>query len=280
MKTKKALPVAFIFAGTAYAISMGILWAKQAAILYRAPKKVFSDDQPEVILPSSNDNPSLKGWIDGPKETSECILYLGGSSESVELRRESLAEVCPDMTRYFIPYRGFGPNYGEKITEKSIKEDSLKLFDLISKKHQKVHVIARSLGTGVGLHVAANRNVASLSLITPYDSIAAVAAEKYKVVPVRKILRDHFESWRDAPKIKDKALVCIAGLDKVISSKRWNELRKHFKVDPIEELFVECNHSDIAQCKDMWNRIAKHIKEHKNSYINNYNTENKRQNSI
>lgn len=255
--SKRIPPASPLLLATAtYFISVGVLWARQTQILYRPPKKVFCQDPTEVLLPGSGSDPSLRGWVDGPREASECVIYFGGSSESVELRRPNLAGPCSDMTRYFMPYRGFGPNWGMKITESGIKADGIRLFDRLAARHDRVHVVARSLGTGVGLAVAANRDVDRLALITPYDSIAAVAREKYRIVPTGRLLRDKFESWRDAANIQKPALVCLAGLDKVISPRRWEELKKHFKVPPVETVFKHCDHSNIADCEDMWNQIG------------------------
>ena len=256
---RPSLSSSLLVAGGAYALSLAVLWARQNDLLYRAPRKVLCPDAPEGLLPAQGSDPALRGWVDGPRETSDCVIYFGGSSESVELRRENLAGPCASMTRYFMPYRGFGPNHGLKISEAGLKGDALRLFDRVVARHDRVHVVARSLGTGVGLSVAARRPVDRLALITPYDSIAAVAGEKYKAIPTGKILRDRFESWRDAPHVKNAALVCLAGLDKVISPKRWEELRRHFTVSPIETLFKDCDHSNIAASTDMWSRIGQHL---------------------
>lgn len=256
MASRPSISSSLLIAGAAYAVSLGVVWARQNQLLYRAPRKVFCPDQPETLLAARGSDPALKGWVDGPREAAECIIYFGGSSESVELRRENLGQQCGGMTRYFMPYRGFGPNHGMKISEAGLKADGVRLFDQVVNRHDRVHVVARSLGTGVGLCVAARRHVERLALITPYDSIAAVAGEKYRMLPAARILRDRFESWRDAGQIKHPALVCLAGLDKVISPKRWAELKRHFTVSPIESMFAACDHSNIAACPDMWSQIG------------------------
>lgn len=259
MSSRPSIPSSLLIAGAAYALSMGALWARQNQILYRAPRRVLCEDEPETLLAGLGADPAMRGWVDGSRDTSDCIIYFGGSSESVELRRENLAGSCGHMTRYFMPYRGFGPNHGMKISEAALKADGVRLFDQAAGRHDRVHVVARSLGTGVGLCVAARRPVEQMALITPYDSIAAVAGEKYRMVPTRRILRDHFESWRDAGLVKNPALVCLAGLDKVISPKRWAELKRHFTVSPIESMFAACDHTNIASSPDLWAQIGQFI---------------------
>jgi pimeloyl-ACP methyl ester carboxylesterase len=257
--SRRPVSTSLLAASAVYALSMGVLWMRQTQLLYRAPRKVFCDDTPETLLDRTDTDPAMRGWVDGPRDTSECVIYFGGSSESVELRRPNLASPCGNMTRYFMPYRGFGPNHGMKISESALKADALRLFDAAAARHDRVHVVSRSLGTGVGLAVAARRPVDRLALITPYDSIAAVAGEKYHLVPTNRILRDRFESWRDAGQVKTTSLVCLAGLDKVISPRRWAELKRHFTVAPIESLFQQCDHSNIADCHDMWSQIGSFI---------------------
>ena len=257
--SRPTLSSSLLIAGAAYALSLGALWARQNQILYRAPRKVFCEDAPQTLLSARGIEPAMRGWADGPGDAAECVVYFGGSSESVELRRDDLGQACPGMTRYFMPYRGFGPNQGMKISEAALKADGVRLFDEVARRHDRVHVVSRSLGTGVGLCVAARRPVEQLALITPYDSIAAVAGEKYRIVPAGRLLRDRFESWRDAGQVKSTPLVCLAGLDKVISPKRWAELKRHFTVSPIESIFAACDHSNIAQCPDLWTQIGQYL---------------------
>jgi hypothetical protein len=229
---------------------------------------LLADDQPETILRARSGMPALSGWTDGPRESEHAIIYLGGSSESVELRREALGRALPDTARYFMPYRGFGPNRALISDEKALKADSSRLFELLRERHDKVSIIARSLGTGIGVAMGAHFPVHRLGLITPYDSIAKVAQHRYRWLPAERILRDRFESWRDAGGVEAPVVVCLAGKDTVIPLPHWHELRRHFKTPPREHNFADADHASIATVPGVWSALADFIMEPTRDLLN------------
>ncbi len=254
---KKSITTSLAVAGAGYLATCLFLYARQREILYRPPRKLLCADEPEILLEGAGLNrPSLTGWVDGPRDTSHAIIYLGGSSESVELRRKDMGEATLESTRYFMPYRGFGPNKTFITSEPWLKDDAIRLFEKISKNHDHVSVIARSLGTGIGIHLAAEKAVHRLGLITPYDSIAKVAHGRFPWVPTGVMLRDRFEAWRDAGRVNSPVIACLAGLDRVIPLPRWNELKRHFKNEPREQWFKEADHTNIAVAPGLWQSLG------------------------
>jgi pimeloyl-ACP methyl ester carboxylesterase len=78
-------------------------------------------------------------------------------------------------------------------------------------------VIGRSLGSGVAVHVAAERKPAGVVLVTPFDSLRAVAQGIYPFVPVSLLLRHPFDSLALAPSIAAPMLALVATQDRVIA---------------------------------------------------------------
>jgi hypothetical protein len=56
------------------------------------------------------------------------------------------------------------------------------------------HFTVWSLGTGVATALAVTREVENVILVTPYDSIVSVAAERYPWAPVRWLIKDDYNS--------------------------------------------------------------------------------------
>jgi hypothetical protein len=246
--------------GGAYAAGCLLLFLQQTRLLYRPQRTAKGhEDNLVALLPRQGALPALSGWVDNPMQ-GRALLYCGGSSESVEERRDSMAQAFPMHTRYIVPYRGFGPNSSSKPFEQGLKDDGLRLFELLKRNHSHVDIIGRSLGTSIALHVAARMPVNKLTLITPFDSIRAVAQKQYKIVPVGRILRDHHEAWKDACNIKMKALVCLAGRDTVTPRVCWERLAKHFVASP--EVFEDqqADHTTISQSISMWDRIGEFLR--------------------
>lgn len=250
--------VALAVAG-GYAAAVTLLYFRQHQLLYRAPKANKALAMPEVVVPAEEGQPALRGWVDNPGQ-ADAMLYLGGSSEAVELRRQSMAEAFPNHTRYLIPYRGFGPNQGLRIDEAGLKQDALRSFKHIASHHDAVDVLGRSLGTGIALFLAARAPVRRLGLITPYDSILAVAQQKYRWLPVAAMLRDRFEAWHDAGLINVPILACLAEKDDVTTPARWESLRKHFKTSVEVLVAPRTNHTTIAECPTMWDAFGSFFK--------------------
>ncbi len=58
--------------------------------------------------------------------------------------------------------------------------------------------------------------MARLILVTPYDSLLAIAAARFPFLPVSWLLLDRYESSRHAPKVAAPTLVIAAEHDEVI----------------------------------------------------------------
>lgn len=238
-----------------YAATLAGVYLRQRDMLYRAPRKTQSPDLPTPLVPLCALGPTLHGWVDNPG-CDQALIYFGGSSEPVELRRQSLAEAFPNHTRYLVPYRGFGPNAHLKSEEAAIKLDARRTFACVAKNHRHVDVLGRSLGTGVALHVAARENVRRLGLITPYDSIVAVAQSRYRFLPVKFMLRDRFESWKDAINVTAPICAVLAETDPVTPHKCWENLKRHLKTTVDMSISPNTDHSNIVQSPATWSALT------------------------
>ena len=112
-------------------------------------------------------------------------------------------------------YRSYGGSTGTP-SERALVADAQRLFEMVAKDHPRIVVIGRSLGSGIAIQVAAGNRIERLVLVTPYDSIAALAADRFRWFPVRLLLRDRYESWRYASRIGVPTTLVIAGRDEVI----------------------------------------------------------------
>ena len=174
------------------------------------------------------------------------ILYFGGNAESMAKSSDYIAQQFPQFTCYLMDYRGYGSSTG-RPNEKAIMSDALTLYDTIKSKHHRISIGGRSLGTGVATYVAAHRKVSKLALITPYDSIVAIAQERYPIYPASLILKDSYESVSYVKDIKAKTFIVMAENDKVVSKKHTLKLIEAFKK---EQLFIKVikdrGHNDIS----------------------------------
>ena len=173
-----------------------------------------------------NEGLHLRGWRLNPGQ-ARAMLYFGGNAEDIGYGRERFARWFPEHTIYLIAYRGYGASEGEP-SEAALKADALVLYDSISAGHESIDVLARSVGSGVALHLAARRELGRLALITPYDSLVAVASHHYPLFPVDWLLGQRFEALADAAQVDLPTLLLIARQDEIIPPVHAENLARAF----------------------------------------------------
>jgi uncharacterized protein len=160
-------------------------------------------------------------------EGPDAILYFGGNGEDVSMNLPSFSAKFPNHAIYLMHYRGYGGSTGNP-TEEHLRGDAIALFDYVHKRHSKVVVIGRSLGSGLAISVASLRPAASLIMITPYDSILNIAADRFSIFPIGWLLLDRYESWRYAPDVKVSTLLIMAEFDEIIPASNTKKLLEAF----------------------------------------------------
>ena len=155
------------------------------------------------------------------------VLYFGGNGEDVSSSVAPLVAAFPGREIVMLHYRGYGGSAG-RPTEADIATDAAGLFDQVHAQHPDVIVIGRSLGSGVAARLASTRPVSGLVLVTPYDSLLAIAQRQFWFAPVRWLLVDKYESWRYVPAISAPVLILRAERDELIPAASTEALRARF----------------------------------------------------
>ncbi len=188
---------------------VGLLWWSQDRMIF--PGWGFAtvvasgigpgDERLQLITP---DGVELVGGLRRARGPSRgLLLTFGGNAEDADWRLRHFDGWLRDVDIVTFFYRGFGPSGGVP-SEAALVEDAVLIHDqMVERLHPaRVAVAGISLGSGVAAQLARRRPLAGLVLVTPFDSIAALAAARYPFVPVRRLIRHPFHT--------DEAL---AGLD-------------------------------------------------------------------
>ncbi|MEM9602895.1 MAG: alpha/beta hydrolase [Pseudomonadota bacterium] len=176
---------------------------------------------------------------------AKAVLYFGGNAEAVAHNGSAFETALPDHAVYLVNYRGYGGSTGEP-TEAALFADAVRLFDQLAPLHTELTVMGRSLGSGVATHLAAERPVSRLVLVTPFDSILNVARGQFPIYPLSLMLKDHYNSAGRAAEISAEVLVLIAGRDEVIARARSSALVDAFRTAPAVVVFETAGHNDIS----------------------------------
>jgi pimeloyl-ACP methyl ester carboxylesterase len=195
-----------------YGAACVALFAFQRSLIYFPQPSGF--DTPSTTLDLPVPGADLRVSV-RPRAGQKALVYFGGNAEDVSASLASFSDAFPEHAIFLLHYRGFGGSSGT-ASEEALRADALALFDKVYRVHPQIAVVGRSLGTGVAIRLASQRPASRLVLVTPYDSIQEIAAQQFPYFPIRWLLTDKFESWRDAPKIRIPTLLLGAEFDEVI----------------------------------------------------------------
>ena len=115
-------------------------------------------------------------------------------------------------------YPAYGGRKGE-VGENSFVSDGLETVRLAAEKYAgPLYLLGESLGCGVVAAVAAKTQVRidGIILITPWDTLASIAAAKFPFVPVRFFLTDKYDNIGNLRSFKGKIVVVGAERDEMI----------------------------------------------------------------
>jgi pimeloyl-ACP methyl ester carboxylesterase len=189
------------------------------------------------------DGAEIKVWaVERPGRAA--LLYFGGNAEDVGASIGRFAGRLPAHSLYFVNYRGYGGSGGSP-SERALVDDAFALYDRLRARHGEISVVGRSLGSGVAVRLASEREVRRIVLVTPFDSLVNVARAHLRWLPVGLLMRDRFDSASLAPAIAAETLVVIAGEDEIIPRARSEALVAAFRDRPRVVVLEGSGHNDI-----------------------------------
>ena len=202
----------------------------------------------------------LHGWLIS-SGCNKLIIYYGGNGDEV-------STMIPDMQTLdgysvlLMNYRGYGLNQG-RPSEKALFRDALAIYDSITKQlnisGDNVILMGRSLGSGVAVYVAANREVSKLVLVTPFDSIRNLAKHYFPIFPMSLILKHPFNSIDYTRNITTPSLIIMGSKDRTIPNKYSLNLAKHWQGECRKVLIEGADHNDIVTFPEYWQSVKKYL---------------------
>jgi pimeloyl-ACP methyl ester carboxylesterase len=174
------------------------------------------------------------------------ILGFGGNAANAGGTALMLHHLYPDADVAAFYYRGYSPSAGAPGAA-ALQADALLIHDALrARLHANRIVIAGfSVGSGVAAYLAAHRPVDGLILVTPFDSLAAVAADHYPWVPVRLLLRHNMEPAADLHGAAVPVAIIAGGRDSLIPAARTDALRHAIPHLVFDRTIPGAGHNDI-----------------------------------
>jgi fermentation-respiration switch protein FrsA (DUF1100 family) len=218
----------------------------------------------EMVLATA-DGHRLHGWfVRNSKDTTDApaLIYFGGNAEEVSAFPLDANEL-PGVSFALFNYRGYGKSDGDP-SEQALFSDALAIYDAVAARpgvdRKRIAVMGRSLGSGVATYLASQRPVSAVVLVTPFDSVAAIARAQYPFVLVDLLLKHPFDSLGRAPAIEAPLLALIAGADSIIPPRHAERLVRAWRGPVTSVVFERADHNDISSDPRYWSTIRGFLK--------------------
>ena len=254
------LSLAGLIAGVFLAFCALLYWRQDSFIFFPRPNDALlvqknQANRVEIRGPGG----MLEGWwATNPKATTRLvIIYFGGNAEDV-LDTATTASLFDAQRMLVVNYRGYGRSAGHP-GQRALYEDGLAIYQYaitaVGAKPEDIVVMGRSLGSGVAAMLAAERKVRGAVLITPFDSLASVAARHYWFIPVRLLLRHRFPSTHWAKRTQAPVLIVAAQGDGIIPPVHAERLFEAWAGPKQIHVLEGVSHNDIELHADYYTLI-------------------------
>jgi pimeloyl-ACP methyl ester carboxylesterase len=215
----------------------------------------------EALEIDTPDGITLEGWIINQGEGAPLIVYFGGNAEEVSYNIPELRVRFPGWSAAFFNYRGFAGS-GGRPSERALKRDALLIYDTVVErlKPPGVLLFGRSIGCGVAVYLASERNAETLVLVSPYRSLVHLGRRYYSWVPVGLLLKHRFDSLTLAPELGMPALFVAGGSDSIIPPDESTALREAWGGPSELAVIAGADHNDIQAYPQYWEAIQGFLK--------------------
>jgi uncharacterized protein len=157
------------------------------------------------------------------------VIVFHGNAGTAADREYYLAALCPMGYRVILAeYPGYGERRG-KLGEKSFINDSKETLRIVAERFKgPIFLLGESLGCGVvaGVSSDTSLNLAGIILITPWNTLLAVAKDHYPFLPVSWFMKDKYDNGENLKSFPGKIAVLAAERDEIIPIGHARELFK------------------------------------------------------
>ncbi len=183
----------------------------------------------------------------------DLLFYLPRRGEDVLETLQFARWLPPGIGFATFDYRGLGHSDGQPSEAAAVADASQFLLHLRRVfPGTRVHVVGRSLGTGVAIQLADLQDFESLQLITPYDSMLELVRKRFPLVPLRQLMRHHFDSIAHCKKVVQSTKVLLAETDDVVPHACSQRLVAAWPGPVTLQTMPGTDHFSIVECRETW----------------------------
>jgi alpha/beta superfamily hydrolase len=198
----------------------------------------------------------VRGYVyhpHGEEALHDLFIYFAGRGEDVRATAQALHWLPEGFGFAAINYRGVADSQGHPSEIASVA-DAIQFAGHLRKAfpQARLHVVGRSLGTGVAIQLVAQQEFSSLQLVTPYDSMLEVAKKRFPLVPLSLLLRHRFDSLTHCKEVAAKTQVLLAERDDVVLPERSQKLIAAWPTPISVQTVPASDHHSIMGLEATW----------------------------
>lgn len=184
------------------------------------------------------------------KDSGLLVLGFGGNAWNGSDVALYLHSLYPEAHVVAFHYRGYRPSTGSPSAE-ALLADAPLVYDHAAERVRPDAIVAVgfSIGSGIAASLATRRQLAGIVLVTPFDSLKAVAASLFPWLPVGAFFAHEIDA---ATALRDASVpvaIIAAERDEIIPASRTEALRR--KIEPaFDRTIAGAGHNDIYQRRE------------------------------
>ena len=181
-----------------------------------------------------------------PPEGAALVLGFGGNAWDADALATYLHSVFPDRDVVAFHYRGYAPSTGKPSAD-ALLQDALAIHDHLvdALAPERIVAVGLSIGAGPAAYLAGQRPITGLILVTPFDSLKALAREHYPWAPVGILLRHRMEITGALEASLAPVALIAAETDTIVPLRRTEAVRRSAGNFVLDRVIRGAGHNDL-----------------------------------
>ena len=179
------------------------------------------------------------------------LLAFGGNAWNAQEVATYLHGIFPEAHVVAFHYRGYRPSTGRPSAEALMDDAPLQFDEAVRRiKPDLTVAVGFSIGSGVAASLARQRDLSGLIMVTPFDSLKAVAQDLYPWLPVGLFFQHEIAAADYLAGSRVPVAILAAERDEIIPQVRTDALRKRVPNLAFDRKFPKTGHNDIYHRSD------------------------------
>ncbi|HEU6447726.1 MAG TPA: alpha/beta fold hydrolase [Verrucomicrobiae bacterium] len=196
-----------------------------------------------------------------PADGTVLLFYGNASTATASAHYADDIQKAANFDVFILEYPGYEDRPGDPTQEKlfTAADEALQMLPT----NQPIYVVGESLGSGVASYLAGTHpdKISGMILISPFNSLTAVAQYQYPWLPVWFLLVDRFPSETYLRHYRGKVGVTVDGNDTVVPEKFGLRLYETYSGPKKLWLFPDGTHCQITeQQQEFWKAAVAYLR--------------------